>query len=107
MRRRSFSSHRWTIPRRTTNSFMRWVSRLNDALVSIRCLAREVQFLDSGLSPSNGLLAAQYQDASSCKTEWCASNQVLQQHLADLRASNWRAGKQPEFLYALCLQGWG
>src|SRR6266581_2919738 len=59
------------------------------------------------VSPANGLQAAQYQGASSCKTVSCVSSRVWQLHLVDLRASNWRAGKRREFLYAPCLQGWG
>src|SRR5271154_1123211 len=72
---------------------------------SLNCLGLDGS--DCRLSPANGLLAAQYQGASFCKTEWCASNQVLQLPLGDLRASNWRADKQSEFLYAPCLRGWG
>src|ERR1700720_4891284 len=45
-------------------------------------------FSNFRLSPANGLLVAQYQGASSCKTAWCASGQVWQLLLADLRASN-------------------
>src|ERR1700687_6140398 len=59
------------------------------------------------LSPADGPQELQSQGASSCKTGWCASSQVWQLLLADPRASNWRAGKQREFLYAPCLQGSG
>src|SRR5216684_3980223 len=62
---------------------------------------------DYRLSPASGLVVAQYQGASFCKTEWSASTQVLQPLLADLRASNWRAGKQREFLSGPCLQASG
>jgi hypothetical protein len=61
----------------------------------------------SGLrfSPANDLLVAQYRGASTCETVWCASGQVWQLRLADLRASSWSADKRREFLYAPCLQG--
>src|SRR5260370_6683119 len=62
---------------------------------------------DSRLSPASGLVVAQYQGASFCKTESCAQAQVLQPLLADRRASNWRAGKQREFLSGPCLQASG
>jgi hypothetical protein len=60
--------------------------------------------LGSRLSPANGRLVVQYQGAPSCKTGWCASSQVLQLPLAELRASSWRAGKQQGFLDAPFLQ---
>src|SRR5580700_4404613 len=57
------------------------------ACESLRCGKRN-------LSPATGPQVAQYQDASSCKRGWCASSRVWRLLLADLRASNWRAGKQ-------------
>src|SRR5580700_10974952 len=57
------------------------------ACESLRCGKRN-------LSPATGPQVVQYQGASSCKTGWCASGQVWRLLLADLRASNWRAGKQ-------------
>src|SRR3954467_15802956 len=62
---------------------------------------------DYRLSPASGLVVAQYQGASFCKTESSASTQVLQPLLADLRASNWRAGKRREFLSRTSLQASG
>jgi hypothetical protein len=56
------------------------------------------------LSPANGLQVAQYQAASSCKTMWCASTRAWQLLLAAPQASNWRVGRQREFLYAPFLQ---